>query len=81
MAGFPVRQHGHQLLILQECMHIMERGIDDPQVPPGCPDGRLCLVDGQLGGTLYLYCLVILADQLPVLVGPTVDQRMLFQLS
>ncbi len=61
-------------------MHVVERGIDDPQVAPGRPDGSLGLVDGQFGGALDLYRLLVPIGQLPVLVWPAVDQRVLFQL-
>lgn len=61
-------------------MHIVLRGVDDAEVALGCPYGGLGLVDAKAGSALDADRLFVPPAQLPVLVGPAVDEIVLFQL-
>lgn len=76
----PVRQDGDELTILQEGVHIVLRGVDDAEVALGCPHGGLGLVDAKAGCALDADRLFVPPAQLPVLVGPAIDEIVLFQL-
>lgn len=74
IAGLPVGQYRHQLLVMEEAAQIVQRGVDDPQMTPGCAYRGLGLVDGQFGAAFDADALAILVGQLPVLVRPAVDE-------